>query len=56
MIKPVSKPMIRFANQFEWFVQFPAARAESSEAVLTDEDVVLDLKTIESKSAKACLL
>ncbi len=24
-----------FVNQFEWFVQFPAARAESSEAVLT---------------------
>ncbi len=35
LIKPVGKPVNRFANQFEWFVQFPAARAESSEAVLT---------------------
>ncbi len=53
--------MNRFANQFEWFVQFPAARAESSEAVHSDniksnEDVALDLQSIESKSAKACLL
>ncbi len=43
LIKPVGKPVNRFVNQtsesfvnqFEWFVQFPAARAESSEAVLT---------------------
>ncbi len=47
--------------QFEWFVQFPAARAESSEAVhsdniKSDEDVALDLQSIESKSAKPCLL
>ncbi len=27
-IKPVGKPVNRFANQFEWFVQFPAARAD----------------------------
>ncbi len=27
----------RFANQFEWFVQFPVARAESSEAVKSAE-------------------
>ncbi len=47
-------------NQFEWYVQFPAARAESSEAVLTQscniksvEDVSLDLQSVESKSAKA---
>ncbi len=65
LIKPVGKPVNRFGNQFEWFVQFPAARAESSEAVLTqswnrkfkniksDEDVALDLQSIESKSAKA---
>ncbi len=24
LIKPVGKPVNRFANQFEWFVQFPA--------------------------------
>ncbi len=65
LIKPVGKPVNRFANQFEWFVQFPAARAESSEAVLTQrcnrkfkniksvEDVALYLQSIESKSAKA---
>ncbi len=52
-------------NQFDWFVQFPAARAESSEAVLTQscnkkfkniksvEDVALDLQSIESKYANA---
>ncbi len=34
LIKAVSKPVNRFANQFEWFVQFLAARAESSEADL----------------------
>ncbi len=33
LIKPFGKPVNRFANQFEWFVQFPAARAELSEAV-----------------------
>ncbi len=60
-IKSVGKPVNRFTNQFEWFVQFPAARAESSEAVhsdniKSDEDVALDLQSIESKSAKACLL
>ncbi len=27
-IKPVGKPVNRFVNQFEWFVQFPAARAD----------------------------
>ncbi len=70
LIKPVGKPVNRFANQFEWFVQFPAARAESSEAVLTQscnrkfkniksvENGALDLQSIERKSAKAivCLL
>ncbi len=34
LIKPVGKPVNRFANQFEWFVQLLAARAESSEADL----------------------
>ncbi len=65
LIKPVGKPVNWFTNQFEWFVQFPAARAESSEAVLTQscykkfksiksvEDVALDLQSVESKSAKA---
>ncbi len=33
LIKPFGKPVNRFANQYELFVQFPAARAESSEAV-----------------------
>ncbi len=52
-IKPVGKPVNRFANQFEWFVQFPAARAESSEAVhsdniKSDEDVALDLQSSEA--------
>ncbi len=54
-IKPVGKPVNRFANQFEWFVQFPVARAESSEEVhsdniKSDEDVALDLQS------KSCLL
>ncbi len=65
LIKPVGKPVNWFANQFEWFVQFPAVRAESSEAVLTQscnrkfkniksiEDVALDLQSIKSKPAKA---
>ncbi len=30
-IKSVGKPVNRLANQFEWFIQFPASRAESSE-------------------------
>ncbi len=30
LIKPVGKPANRFANQFEWFVQFPAARAKDN--------------------------
>ncbi len=57
-IKPVGKPVNRFANQFEWFVQFPAAHAEAvhSDNIKSDEDVALDLQSIESKSAKACLL
>ncbi len=59
--KPVGKPVNRFANQFEWFVQFPAARAELSEAVhsdniKSDEDVALDLQSIESKSIWRSLL
>ncbi len=32
-IKPVGKLVNRFANPFEWFVHFRAARAESSEAI-----------------------
>ncbi len=61
LFKGFIKPVNRFANQFEWFVQFSAARPESSEAVhsdniKSDEDVALDLQAIESKSAKACLL
>ncbi len=36
LFKGLIKPAVnRFVNQFEWLVQFPAARAESSEAVLT---------------------
>ncbi len=36
LFKVLIKPVVhRFANQFEWFVKFPAARTESSEAVLT---------------------
>ncbi len=35
LIKPAGKPVNWFANQFEWFIQFPAACAESSEAILT---------------------
>ncbi len=31
LFKGLIKPVNRFANQFEWFVQFPAARAELSE-------------------------
>ncbi len=62
LIKPVGEPVNWFANQFEWFFQIPAARAESFEAVLTQscnrkfkniksvEDVALDLQSVESKS------
>ncbi len=65
LIKPVGKPVNYFANQFECFVQFPAAYSESSEAVLTQscntkfknlksvEEVALDLQSIDSKFAKA---
>ncbi len=60
LIKPIGKPVNRFANQFKRFVQFPAARAESSEAALTQscnikrvDDVALDLQSVESKSAHA---
>ncbi len=64
LIKPVGKPVNRFVNQFEWLVQFPAARAVvwsgSHSRVVTKfkniksvEDVALDLQSIESKSAKA---
>ncbi len=63
LLKGLIKPVNRFVNQFEWFVQFtlPHALTESSEAVhsgniKSDEDVALDLQSIESKSAKACLL
>ncbi len=57
-IKPVGKPVNRFANQFEWFVQFPATQADGSHSdnIKSEEDVVLELQSIESKSAKACLL
>ncbi len=55
LIKPVGKPVTRFVNQFERFVQFPAARADGSHSdnIKSQE---LDLQSIESKSAKACLL
>ncbi len=59
LIKSVGKPVNWFVNQFEWFVQFPAARDRSgshSDNIKGDEDVVLDLQSIESKSAKACFL
>ncbi len=43
LVKAVDNPVNWFANQFEWFVQFPDARAESSEA---DQDVrVLSLRS-----------
>ncbi len=35
LIKAVGKPVNRFSNEFERFVQFPAVHADSSEAVLT---------------------
>ncbi len=62
-IKSVGKLVNRFANQFEWFVHFPAAHADwvvwsgsHSDNIKSDEDVALDLQSIERKSAKACLL
>ncbi len=45
LIKPVGKPVNRFVNQFEWFIQFPAARADSFEAVLTQMVVTESLRT-----------
>ncbi len=43
LVKAVDNSVNWFANQFEWFVQFPAARAESSEV---DQDVrVLSLRS-----------
>ncbi len=58
LFKGLMKPVNRFANQFERFVQFPAARADGSHSdnIKSQEDVVLDLQSNESKSAKACLL
>ncbi len=58
LFKGLIKPVTRFANQFERFVQFPAARADGSHSdnIKSQEDVVLDLQSNESKSAKACLL
>ncbi len=46
-IKPIGKPVNRFANQFEWFVQFPAARADWvvwSGSLKSDEDVAFIMK------------
>ncbi len=51
LIKPFGRPVNRFVNQFEWFVQFPAARAESSEAVLTQ--ITESLRTSRALSAAA---
>jgi len=58
LIKSVGKPVNRFVNQFERFVQFPAARADGSHSdnIKSQEDVVLDLQSNEIKSAKACVL
>ncbi len=57
LFKGFIKPVNRFANQFEWFVQFPeSSEAVHSDNIKSDEDVALDLQSIESKSAKACLL
>ncbi len=49
-IKPVDKPVNWFANQFECFVQFPAALTESSEVVLTQSSnrKFKNIKSIES--------
>ncbi len=33
LFRGLIKPVSLFVNQFEWFVPFPAAHAESSEAV-----------------------
>ncbi len=51
LIKPFGKPVNRFANQFEWFVQFPAARAESSEVVLATESLK-NIKSVERSGAR----
>ncbi len=50
------KPVNRFVNQFEWFVRSESSEAVHSDNIKSDEDVALDLQSIESKSAKACLL
>ncbi len=52
LIKPVGKPVNRFTNQFEWFVQFPAARAESSEAVLRVVTKFKNIKSVERSGAR----
>ncbi len=53
LIKPVGKQVNRFVNHFEWFVQFPAARAESSEAVLTQscDRKFKNIKSVERAAA-----
>ncbi len=65
LFKGLIKPVNWFVIQFELFVQFPAARTESSEAVLTQgcnrkfkniksiEKKALVLQSTEIKSAKA---
>ncbi len=61
LIKPVGKPVNRFANQFELFVEFLAALTRrvvwSGSQLLTQscyiksvEDLALDLQSVQSKS------
>ncbi len=55
LFKGLIKPVNWFTNQF---VQFPATHADGSHSdnIKSEEDVGLELQSIESKSAKACLL
>ncbi len=48
LFKGLIKPVNRFTNQFERFVQFPAARADGSHSdnIKSQEDVVLDLQRL----------
>ncbi len=58
LFKGLIKPVNQFTNQIEWFVQFPVTCADGthSDNIKSEDDVVLELQSIESKSAKACLL
>ncbi len=53
LIKPVGKPV----NQFEWFVQFPAACRESSEVVLAQScnRKFKNIKSIEHSGTRSML-